>query len=380
MKGGEYMHNEIQQCISNGEWEQAAKLSMNEMQRGMDATLCILVATIQEHYGDFAEAKRMIMRGLQIDPENYELYYMLGAHYEKENLDQAYLCYEQALYYCKDDADRAYLETQQHRLSESGDLTVHPMSFVILSYHNLPLIQDCLNSIRMFVPRTSYEIVVVDNASDEETVNWLKAQEDIVLIANQENMGFPGGCNQGARAAAAGNDIMLLNNDTIVTPNSMFWLRMGLYADATNGAAGCVTNPGTAQQSVGPLLATTAEGLVYGKKNNVPICPASQEREWLTGFAVVIRREIWDRLGGLDEVFSPGMFEDTDLGYRIRALGYKNVLCHNSYIIHLASQSFGKDIPKYSKVYQRNLAIMQKKWNTDRVDFRQPLAQIEKTE
>lgn len=85
-----------------------------------------------------------------------------------------------------------------------------------------------MNIRRNNVP-SSYEIIVVDNASTDESLSWLEQQEDVVLIKNSENRGFPCGCNQGIRAAGPDSDILLLNSDTILFPNSLFWLRMGLY-------------------------------------------------------------------------------------------------------------------------------------------------------
>ena len=94
-------------------------------------------------------------------------------------------------------------------------------SIIILSYNNLSLTIDCIESIRKYTDPNTYEIVVVDNNSQDETPNWLRSQDDLIVIFNQENVGFPKGCNIGIEAASKENDILLLNNDTIVTTN---WL------------------------------------------------------------------------------------------------------------------------------------------------------------
>ena len=94
----------------------------------------------------------------------------------------------------------------------------------------------------MFDCKRLLEIIVVDNGSKDGSVEWLRQQPDIILVENKENMGFPGGCNQGIKASSKGADIFLLNNDTMLPENALFWLRMGLYDRDENGAAGSVSN------------------------------------------------------------------------------------------------------------------------------------------
>ncbi len=102
------------------------------------------------------------------------------------------------------------------------------------------------------MPEDVRQIIVVDNASEDGSVEWLRGQKDILLIENQENRGFPAGCNQGIAAADADADIFLLNNDTILPENALFWLRMGLYESEKNGAVGSVSNcVGNHQQAGG---------------------------------------------------------------------------------------------------------------------------------
>ncbi|MBR4696044.1 MAG: glycosyltransferase, partial [Selenomonadaceae bacterium] len=99
-------------------------------------------------------------------------------------------------------------------------------SIIILSYNTKEYTQMCIQSIRKHTDPGSYEIIVVDNASTDGSLNWLLAQPDIRLIANEENLGFPKGCNQGLEIAE-GDDLLLLNSDTIVTPR---WLKQLLIA------------------------------------------------------------------------------------------------------------------------------------------------------
>src|SRR5690242_14052768 len=91
-------------------------------------------------------------------------------------------------------------------------------SIVILTHNQLPLTEKCLDSIRQHT--NDYELIVVDNGSSDGTVAYLKSQTDAIVHENEENLGFAKGCNQGI-ALATGENILFLNNDTVVT---MHWL------------------------------------------------------------------------------------------------------------------------------------------------------------
>ena len=102
-------------------------------------------------------------------------------------------------------------------------------SIIILSYNNLNYTKQCIESIRKYTSNENYEIIVIDNNSNEETTNWLKLQYDIKLQLNTTNNGFPGGCNDGIKFANPMNDILLLNNDIVVTKNWLTNLKIALY-------------------------------------------------------------------------------------------------------------------------------------------------------
>lgn len=167
-------------------------------------------------------------------------YAMLGEYYSGTNQNMAYLCYEQAAFYCERNGEDEELHQElEERLSElrsSEGVTVRPASFIILSMNTLDFTRNCLETIRGTCRKGSYEIVVVDNGSEDGSVEYLSEQEDVVLRCNDYNAGFPAGCNQGVRIASKKNDILLLNSDTELPPNAFFTLRLGLYADPRGAA------------------------------------------------------------------------------------------------------------------------------------------------
>ncbi len=340
------MWDDIREQIDNGDFIQARALLDKEKihLKGDDDMFAILEASICEAEGNPEGMFEAIARGLSCNPVNYELYYMLGSYYCAMNPNQAWLCFENALLYCDSPEDEQVIRTEMDNLRQFYDITVKNTVIVIASYNACYLLQKNIESVRNTLLEGTYRIVVVDNASDDGVAEWLEEQEDIILIRNKENRGFSCACNQGVRATLGTeheeNDIFLLNNDTRLAPNSLFWLRMGLYEDEKTGATGSYSNYAGNEQQLDITFTLPGEYLEYGARLNIPLKAPYEERIRLSGFAMLVRRSAWDAAGGMDEQFSPGYFEDDDLCMQISQRGFTLLLCKNSFIYHAGSQSF----------------------------------------
>ena len=201
--------------------------------------------------------------------------------------------------------------------------------------------------------------MIVDNNSQDDSVAYLRRQDDIVLVENDFNAGFPGGCNIGIKASKKENDIFLLNNDTILCANSLYTLRMGLYEKDNYGSAGSVTNNCANLQSV--FKSDSIDELKeFGLKNNI-VNKRNEIKLMLVAFAVLIKRHVLEKVGYLDERFFPGNFEDDDISLRILKENYQNVLVYNSFIIHLGTVSFKK--VDYSGILMKNYNKLVEKYN-----------------
>ncbi len=268
--------------------------------------------------------------------DNPDNYLKLADHYLDINPDLSYLSLENAFFFEKDSPRREQIKGIMQGLRTEVHINVRPVYIIILSFHNLKYTIECIDSIRRNCCSDSYEIIVVDNESDKETISWLKQQNDIKLILNRENKGFPVGCNQGIDVAEHGNDIFLLNNDAVLLPNSLYCLRMALYSDDSIGAVGPMgCNVPNDQQE--PGISSYEDSLKWAKSNNVPREDRYERKVWLVGFALLIRHDIQKKVGNLDERFSPGNYEDNDYCYRILEAGFQNILCHNCLVFHYGS-------------------------------------------
>lgn len=305
-------------------------------------TIAILEASIYMGLDDFQAAFPCIQEGLRYNPANHELYFMLGMVYEAfTKYHKAYLCYENALFYCKDNADD-YSAIEEHLKSfiDQTGTTVPKVSIIILNFNQLNHTLNCITTIRKLCPSSAYEIICVDNGSLESPEEWLKAQPDIKYQINHKNLGFAGGCNVGIRLAEPDNDIFLLNNDTLLTENALFWLRMGLYEKEEIGASGAVSNCASNRQAVTENFQSLSECMDYGFTHNIPMDQPLSYRVTLIGFAMLIKRTALNKAGLFDERFYPGNFEDNDYCTRLILNDYKLVVCKNSFIYHFGSAGF----------------------------------------
>ena len=336
------------------------------------AKLCILEASLWEALADSTAEYDAIARGIAYDGGNYELFYMLGLYYADINVNLSYLALETALMYCDDENDSEVIKEAMRGLEQSRTLRVRKLSFMILSHNDLELLKRCIDSIEKYVPKGAYEIVVVDNASTEDGVKeYLKEKAKSVsyrfkLILNDENSGFPKGCNIGSVCCDRNNDIFYLNNDAILTQNAVLFMRMGLYDNRNVGAVSALSNSASLQEVTPEELSGYAGEELgelwhrklgvdrsvkifedYAAAHSYPVKRAYIKRFRLTGFAMMLSREavrcVAEDYKVFDERFSPGYFEDDDLGIRLARAGFVQYVCKNAFIYHNGGTGFAQN-------------------------------------
>lgn len=219
-------------------------------------------------------------------------------------------------------------------------------SIVTLTYNQLDYTRQCVDSIYAHT-QVPFELIFVDNGSTDGTREWLKqlqkAKDNVRVILNEENKGFPAGCNQGMREAR-GQYILLLNNDVIVTEG---WLERMLAAfrkDPSLGIVGPMTNNiSGVQRDPGARYATLEEMQQYAAR------VAEQNKGKLfyfpriVGFAMLIKKEVIDKIGYLEETFGSGNYEDDDYCLRAELAGFKAAVVKDAFIHHHGSVSFRAD-------------------------------------
>ncbi|GJL67400.1 MAG: hypothetical protein NPIRA06_00350 [Nitrospirales bacterium] len=227
--------------------------------------------------------------------------------------------------------------------------TQYECSIIIPVYNRDDLTKQCLLHLAEVTQGCHYEVLVVDNASTDETQNFLASfGGDIQVIRNTENLGFAKACNQGARAAR-GKYLIFLNNDTI--PQSG-WLAALLEEVETHEDVSIVGSkllyPNDTIQHAGVVFSKnclTPYHIFNGAPADLHAVNVRREFQAVTAACFLIRREDFELIGGFDEEFRNG-FEDVDLCLKIGERGKKIIYQPKSVLYHLEHQTPGRKDPE----------------------------------
>jgi GT2 family glycosyltransferase len=228
------------------------------------------------------------------------------------------------------------------------------VSIIIPVYNQWDYTYACLVSILSQTEYIPYEVIVADDLSKDETVNIKECVSNITVIRDGQNRGFLLNCNNAAKFAR-GKYIFFLNNDTNVQEN---WLQSLLELIESNSSIGMVGSklvyPDGRLQEAGGIIWNDASGWNYGRLDDPenPKYNYVKEVDYISGTAIMIRSDLWLKIGGFDTRYVPAYFEDSDLAFEVRKHGYRVVYQPKSVIVHFEGISHGTDINKGMKAYQ----------------------------
>jgi GT2 family glycosyltransferase/2-polyprenyl-3-methyl-5-hydroxy-6-metoxy-1,4-benzoquinol methylase len=236
------------------------------------------------------------------------------------------------------------------------------VSIVIPVYNQFDYTYNCLKSISQYSgSKIGYEIIIANDCSDDITTQINEVISNINVITTDINLRFLKNCNNAAKQAK-GKYILFLNNDTQVQDNWLSPLVELIEKDEKIGAVGSklVYENGMLQEA-GGILWNDASAWNYGRMDDpaLPEYNYVKEVDYISGAALMVKKSIWDKLGGFDENFSPAYCEDSDICFSIRKMGYKVMYQPASVIVHFEGITNGTDISEGQKQYQ---AINQNKF------------------
>ncbi len=254
------------------------------------------------------------------------------------------------------------------------------VSVIIPVYNQFKHTYNCLKSLKELTDTTSFEIIVVDDYSSDQTSTLIKNISGITYQRQKQNGGFIESCNTGAKLAK-GQYLMFLNNDTVVYDN---WLDALLEVFDNYPDAGLVGSklvyPTNQLQEAGGIIFSDASGWNYGRMGNPdePWYNHVREVDYCSGASILIENKLFIELGYFDERFKPAYYEDVDLAFMVRKIGKKTYYQPASMITHFEGISAGTDLTQGMKKYQVDNQIKFKdKWLKQLKSQPQPGSDIE---
>lgn len=256
------------------------------------------------------------------------------------------------------------------------------VSIIIVNYNTCKMTQECIESVIEKTKDINYEIILVDNASTDESKDVFSSDKRITYIYNNENLGFGRANNVGVKVAH-GRNILFLNSDTLLINNAIKILSYYLDSHETVGAVGgnlydFNMKPAMSFQRLRPSIVWELNSLFlnlplrlrYGKVStyfNTGSKPINVG--YIMGADLMVRKNIIDEIGCFDPDFFM-YFEETDLCNRINKNGYELKVIPEAQIIHLEGKSFNLDSskprinPKRIEMFETSRRIYYKKNST----------------
>ena len=229
------------------------------------------------------------------------------------------------------------------------------ISIVIPVYGQTKYTLACLESIAKSTSIHTYEIIIIDDFSPDDSYNTLETQiSGVKLIKNAENKGFIQSCNIGAQQSS-GEYLYFLNNDTLIQDGSIDAL-VGTFNDfpGTGLVGSKLLYPDGVLQEAGGILWQDGSAWNFGRYQDasLPVYNYAREVDYCSGASIMIPKKLFADIGGFDIYYAPAYCEDSDIALKIRALGYRVIYQPFSTITHYEGTSSGTDTSQGIKSYQ----------------------------
>lgn len=254
------------------------------------------------------------------------------------------------------------------------------VSIVIPVYGKIEYTYRCLRSLWSHRSYYSFEVIVVDDCSPDNTLAILETIKGLRIVRNSTNAGFIRSCNIGA-GQARGKLLVMLNNDTVVLPG---WLDELVNTFNCVPQAGLVGSklmyPDGRLQEAGGIIWADGSGWNYGRLEdpNHPAYNHLRDVDYCSGASLMIPKGLFDQLGGFDEHYAPAYGEDSDLAFRVRRAGYRVLYQPLSQAVHFEGITSGRQVSAGVKAYQvDNARKLHERWKGALADHGAPGMMVE---
>ncbi len=338
-----------------------------------DTSTDLIKATNPVKFYEYLSAGKKIVSTEIPELEPYRNEYVYMANEDEAFADYVRKCLsdEDTLRSPEECADFARMHDWQERyekFKEASKCATPKISIIVLTYNNLEINKICMKSILEKTAYPNYELIVVDNCSSDGTREYLSELAEripgVEIILNEKNLGFAAGNNVGMKAAD-GDYIVLLNNDTVVTRGWLTAMEKHFESNQSLGMCGPVTNSigNEAKIKVDYHSMSELERFSYNYTTK-HLGEEYRNINVLALFCTMIKRQVIEECGYLDESYGIGMFEDDDYAEAVKAQGYSLVIAEDAFVHHFEGMSFKKlEDENFMKIFHANKELFERKWN-----------------
>ena len=330
----------------------------------LSESLCVTAAFLYNRLGKRQDEFYYLEQGFMINPKSPSLFVSLADYYSRINPIQELICLYQAEHYANQTGDKEqadFIRNIINALKKNG-VSVPTTSIVILSYNTKKNIIGCLDTIWKTVPLDRCQVIVIDNASTDDSVEYLRTLDWITLVEKDKSSGFSDAYNDGIEKAEKDNDIYLLSPDMMISENSLFWLKMGLYENDDIASAGSEV---VDKEDTGNFVSEAS-------KNNIPMELPYSYRTDIIGSSVMLKRTVLDEVGLLDGELDTENRAYIELGLRFLKAGKLNLTCKNSNVFqpeNISDQNYDSSYDKSDESLVTKLGVDIRKYHKYRTDL-----------
>ena len=339
-------------CIA--EAQKHTEVAVNHARQALNADphhilSIVLLSRIFLEQGDFKNATTMVSQANFKQPGHLEVQKIVAMYEDKfEKHPDAFQM-----------ATSGKMTFPTHRETIKGKVSI-----ILVTHDRLDCTKKCMNSIRRHTNQP-YEMILVDNASKDSTVKWLRRQvkenKSFRLIENKKNDGLIKGRNQGINVAQ-GEYVVLMDNDAIVSQGWLDSMLRCLNSASDVGIVGPMTNNDSGIQQI---LDESYRSIDYLDKYAARFRERYRHRRIpcrsIAGFCLLFKRTLVEKIGLLDETFESGHFENEDYCLRAALEGYRNYIAGDVFVHHSGSGESGGNRLIIGKKWELGLASPQGK-------------------
>lgn len=247
--------------------------------------------------------------------------------------------------------------------SENTERCAPLVSVVLLAYNHLAYTKLCVESLIRHTHDVNYELITVDNGSSDGTKEFFESLPNSKKLSFPENIGVDCAVNKGFRLAE-GKYVLNLSNDIVVTSRWLSNLVACMESDERIAMAVPVCGFSSNGQQVDLSYATLDEMQKKAEAFNRSNPDLWEDRLKLVTYACLFRRDAFELIGGFDEAFNPGAYDDDAIGFLLRRRGYRLILAKDTYVHHFGSVTFNEEYRK-NNIAVRNRTLFFRKFGVD---------------